>query len=292
MGDEPHQQIREIQPVLRERRAAAVREASNASSIWEQVWERPWLAFAIIAILPGLVLSLIGPFGSYSAPLWMRFAFWMPTMAIGACLGAGLSIGGERLSIFCGRPALRAFAITTTMTIAMSGVVWAMGYLAFGPGRVPFSLTFVFYVWLITIIIAMIAAILRARNTRIAYAAAPVAAEAAPTPVSLAARLPAKLKTATILGLQAEDHYVRVHTDAGSDLVLMRLADAIAEMGSTPGARTHRSWWAAKSAVKSVRRANGRIALVLTNETEVPISRGYMSELREAGWLTEQRSQT
>jgi len=287
MGDEPHPQIREIPPVLRERQDVAVHEAPTAASIWEQVWERPWLAFAIIAILPGLVLSLIGPFGSYSAPLWMRFAFWMPTMAIGACLGAALSMAGERLSIFCGRPALRAVAITTAMTIAMTGVVWAMGYLTFGPGKVAFGLTFVFYVWLITIVVAMIGAILRARSTRIAYAAAPVAASTAPTPASLAARLPAKLKNAAILGLQAEDHYVRVHTDAGSDLILLRLADAISEMGSTPGARTHRSWWAAKSAVKSVRRTNGRIALILTNETEVPISRGYLSELREAGWLTD-----
>jgi hypothetical protein len=292
MGNEPHGRIRQIQPVLRERQAVAVREAPNTASIWEQVWERPWLAFAVIAILPGLVLSLIGPFGSYSAPLGMRFAFWMPTMAIGACLGAALSMAGERLSIFCGRPALRAVAITTAMTIAMTGVVWGMGYLTFGPGRVPFGLTFVFYVWLITVVIAMISAVLRARSTRIAYAAAPVAIDAPPAPASLAARLPAKLKNATILGLQAEDHYVRVHTDAGSDLILMRLADAIAEMGTTPGARTHRSWWAAKSAVKSIRRANGRIALVLTNETEVPISRGYMSELREAGWLTERESET
>lgn len=286
MGDEPHPQIRKIPTVLRERQAAALRDAPTAGSIWEQVWERPWLAFAVIAILPGLVLSLLGPFGSYSAPLEMRFAFWMPTMAIGAALGAALSIVSERLSIFCGRPALRAVALVTSMTIAMTGVVWGMGYLVFGPGRVAFGVTFVFYVWIITVVVAMIGAILRARSTRIAVAAAPVATETAPTPTSFAARLPAKLKGGAILALQGEDHYVRVHTDAGSDLILMRLADAIAEMGATPGARTHRSWWVAKSAVKSTRRTNGRVAFILTNDTEVPISRGYASELREAGWLT------
>ncbi len=291
MGDEPHPQIREIPPVLRERQAAAIHEAPAAASIWEQVWERPWLAFAVIAILPGLVLSLLGPFGSYSAPLGMRFAFWMPTMAIGAVVGATLSIAGERIRFFCGRPALRAVAVTTAMTAAMTGVVWAMAYLIFGPGKVTFGLTFVFYVWIITVVVAMIGAILRARRTRIAFAAAPVATETAPTPASLAARLPAKIRGSTILALQAEDHYVRVHTEAGSDLILIRLADAIAEMGSTPGARTHRSWWAAKSAVKSVRRSNGRVVLVLANDTEVPISRGYTSELREAGWLTERESQ-
>ena len=287
MGDEPHLKIREIPPVIREQQAAALHDAPNAGSIWEQVWERPWLAFAIIAILPGLVLSLLGPFGSFSAPIGLRFAFWMPTMAIGAALGAGVSIISERLSIFCGRPALRAVAIVTTMTIAMSGVVLGISHLIFGPGRVTFSATFVCYVWIITVVVAMIGAILRARNTRIAVAAAPIAAQIVPAPKSFSARLPAKLKGSNILALEAEDHYVRVHTDAGSDLILIRLADAIAEMGATPGARTHRSWWVAKSAVKSMHRANGRVTLVLANDAQVPISRGYASELRQAGWLTD-----
>jgi DNA-binding LytR/AlgR family response regulator len=57
-------------------------------------------------------------------------------------------------------------------------------------------------------------------------------------------------------------------------------------MGQTPGARTHRSWWVSKASVASVRRDNGRLALVLKNGTEAPVSRGYASELREAGWLT------
>ena len=104
-------------------------------------------------------------------------------------------------------------------------------------------------------------------------------------PKRFVARLPDKLKGGTILALQAEDHYVRIHTDKGSDLILMRLADATEQMGSTPGARTHRSWWVSKSAIKTIRRDNGRTVLILTNDTEVPISRGYASELREAGWL-------
>ena len=173
------------------------------------------------------------------------------------------------------------------MTAAMTGVAWGMGALVFGPGAISFSPLFIFYVWLITMVVSMISAILRARrDTRIEAAATPVSGVAATRPPSLTARLPDKLKGGTILALQAEDHYVRIHTDKGSDLILMRLADATEQMGSTPGARTHRSWWVSKSAIKSVRRDNGRVALVLTNDTEVPVSRGYTSELREAGWLS------
>ncbi|MEQ1864993.1 MAG: LytTR family DNA-binding domain-containing protein [Micropepsaceae bacterium] len=286
MNDEPHGQIREMQAKIRERPTVATREARDAGEFWLQVWERPWLGFAISAILPGLVLSLVGPFGSYAAPLWMRFAYWMPTMALGACIGAALSILTERTPALASRPAMRAVVLITAMTAAMSGIAWGMGVLVYGPGKVEFGWIFIFYVWFITIVAAVISSIVRARRTiRIEVASAPVPAPSSDAQPFLTARLPEKLKGGSILALQAEDHYVRIHTDKGSDLILMRLADATAQMGSIPGARTHRSWWVSKSAVKSVRRDNGRVALTLTNDTEVPISRGYASELREAGWL-------
>ena len=91
--------------------------------------------------------------------------------------------------------------------------------------------------------------------------------------------------SATILALEAEDHYVRIHTDQGSQLILMRIADAIAEMGSVEGARTHRSWWVARAAVKQSRRADGRATLILSNGVEAPVSRNAAGELLEKGWL-------
>lgn len=286
MIDEQHGQIRQMQAEIRQPPAAATREARDAGDIWQQVWERPWLGFALSATVPGLVLSLIGPFGSYEAPLLTRFAYWMPTMALGACIGAALSIWSDREPLFTGRPAIRAVFLIATMTAAMTGVAWGMGQLVFGPGAITFGWLFVFYAWFITIVASAIASILHARRTtRVEVAAAPVPTEATADALPLTARLPEKLRGATILALQGEDHYVRVHTDKGSDLILIRLTDATAEMGETPGARTHRSWWESKGAVKSIRRDNGRVALVLTNDAEIPVSRGYASELREAGWL-------
>ena len=282
MHDEPHAQIRQMRAEIREMQPPATREAPVAHDIWAEVWERPWIGFAITATLPGFVLSLLGPFGSYAAPLWMRIAYWMPTMALGATLGAGITVWAERSPLFAGKPILRTVAIVALMTAAMSGVAWGMGQLVFGPGAVNFSTLFVFYVFLITVVVSIISAIIRAR--RVAVAAAPIPAAPAPPP-TLLSRLPDKLKAGAILALQGEDHYVRVHTDAGSDLVLMRLGDAIDGMNGTPGARTHRSWWVSKSAVKTLRRDNGKTALVLSNDLEVPVSRGYASELRDAGWF-------
>jgi DNA-binding LytR/AlgR family response regulator len=93
------------------------------------------------------------------------------------------------------------------------------------------------------------------------------------------------LRNAAILALEAEDHYVRVHTPQGSELILIRLADAIAEMGQVDGARTHRSWWVARAAVTAARKAEGRATLTLSNGAEAPVSRNALSELTAKGWL-------
>ncbi|MBP2295626.1 LytTR family DNA-binding domain-containing protein [Azospirillum rugosum] len=98
------------------------------------------------------------------------------------------------------------------------------------------------------------------------------------------ARLPAKLGR-DLLALEMEDHYVRVHTAEGSDLILMRLRDAIAELSGLDGRQVHRSYWVAAAAVSGVeRKPDGKLTLVLRNELRVPVSRSYAANVRAAGW--------
>ena len=238
-----------------------------------------------MAILPGVIMAMIGPFGSFSAPLWMRFAYWVPTMATGAVIGAFVNMAVERSPALKNRPVAGLAIIATAVTIAMTGVAWGAGQIVFGPGAISFNPIFIFYVWFLTAVMMTVSALIFARAQRVATASAPVPLQTIATVPPLTARLPEKLKTASIMALQAEDHYVRVHTEAGSDLILMRLGDAMSEMAHTPGARTHRSWWVAKTAVKSA----NRTAIVLANGLEVPVSRGYASELKDAGWFNERK---
>jgi hypothetical protein len=281
MNDEPHAQIRQMQAQIRERTAAATREARAAPPFWKS----PWMVLAISSTVPGIVLAFLGPFGSFQAPLWMRFAYWLPTMAIGACAGAALTVGFERSSLLKDQPLARSVVLAAVMTAIMTFVAWGFGQLIFGPGAIDLGLQFVFYVFLITVVMMAVSTVAIERAQRVATASCPAPATAPGAPPALLARLPDKLKSGAILALQGEDHYVRVHTDAGSDLILMRLGDAIAGMGDTPGARTHRSWWVSKGAVKTPRRDNGRTSLILSNGLEVPVSRGYASELKDAGWF-------
>ncbi|MFX8624480.1 LytTR family DNA-binding domain-containing protein, partial [Acinetobacter baumannii] len=83
------------------------------------------------------------------------------------------------------------------------------------------------------------------------------AAPAGAPPPRFLERLPLKLRGAEIYAVEAEDHYLRLHTSRGSDLILMRLSDAIVELEGLEGARTHRSWWVAKGAVRDAKRGDG-----------------------------------
>lgn len=88
-----------------------------------------------------------------------------------------------------------------------------------------------------------------------------------------------------ILALESEDHYVRVHGARQSELILLRLRDAIQEMDGAPGAQTHRSWWVAQSAVAGVV-VNGRNREIrLVNGMRVPVARDSVFRLEQAGFL-------
>lgn len=97
-------------------------------------------------------------------------------------------------------------------------------------------------------------------------------------------RIPARLGD-TVLALEMEDHYVRIHTPLGSALILMRLRDAVEELAAMPGMQVHRSYWVAAAAVAGIEREpGGRLMLVLRNELRIPVSRSRAAAVRAAGW--------
>ena len=92
-----------------------------------------------------------------------------------------------------------------------------------------------------------------------------------------------------IVYLKVDDHYVHVHTTGGSCLVLMRFADAVADLGDL-GMRVHRSYWVAHRHMLATVRREGRTMLRLTGGSQVPISRPYLPAVRAALHAAQHRS--
>ncbi len=114
-------------------------------------------------------------------------------------------------------------------------------------------------------------------------AAAPGAVALSPAASAFLDRLPKRLGR-NVLTLEAADHYVRVTTDRGSDLVFGRLADAIEALKELDGVRVHRSWWVRRSAVVAMHPQGKGFVLDLAGGGRVPVAQAYREVARQAGF--------
>jgi hypothetical protein len=101
--------------------------------------------------------------------------------------------------------------------------------------------------------------------------------------IPLLDRLPFE-KRGALVSLQAQDHYVQITTTKGQELVLIRIGDAIKEVGATYGLQTHRSYWVALDQITTSKRIGERGVLTLSNGDEAPVSRKYIPALKAAGF--------
>ncbi len=234
-----------------------------------------------IAAAAALVLTITGAFGTGDEPFQKRLFYWLVVMAAGSVWGRMCQWLLARWTDLDGRPWLHILALTGIVAVPMSLFVWAATGLFFQGELYPVSHLPLLVVPVVTITAAVCALIVfLGRETPIQTHTFPDAV----TPVRFIERLPLRLRGARLIAVEAEDHYLRVHTDRGSDLILMRLSDALAELDGLEGAQTHRSWWVAKDAVRGASRGDGRATLTLDGGLTAPVSRRYARALREAGW--------
>lgn len=86
-------------------------------------------------------------------------------------------------------------------------------------------------------------------------------------------------KRGRILYLQAELHYLNVHTNAGSTLILYALKKAIEELPHNQGIQTHRAYWVAFDAIESYKKQGRQGELTLIDGQKVPISRTQLQQV-------------
>jgi hypothetical protein len=235
----------------------------------------------LFAIAVGLFLAFVGAFGSEGVPPLPRYLLFI-VISLGC---AGLAWGTVWLSCkirsLDRHRWLRQALIVAVLTPATAILTWSVvGFVVLGGPQLRTFPGFLEISFGMTVAMSALSqAVFRRPKTPLA-----AAAEAGPV-VRFLERLPANLKGAALHAVEAEDHYVRVHTDRGSTLILMRLADATAELEGLEGARVHRSWWVARAAVAGAARRGAQTVLKLAGGVEAPVSRAQVAELRRAGWF-------
>ena len=232
-----------------------------------------------VSTAAGAFLALTGAFGMDAAPLAVRLAYWIGLCLTGALVGSGITWLLDRDGRVEAHPWRYATILALGITLPFTIVVWLVTSLVFFDGLSLKTLPgFLPPVLLVTGAMTGLNFLVQRQppETHAALAGAP--------PARFLDRLPAKLRGGELYAVESEDHYLRLHTSRGQDLILLRLSDAVAELEGIEGAQTHRSWWVAKDAVENAKRGDGRAILTLKGGVEVPVSRAYARGLREAGW--------
>ncbi|MFN3911373.1 LytTR family DNA-binding domain-containing protein [Hyphomonas sp.] len=245
-------------------------------------WPRRLREFGVFGAA-GLFLAFINPYDSTAgAPFALRAVYWVGLVMLGSYAAEA---GRALLDRF--RPDSHIIlAIAVTSVSAALGVTAALMLLELALTGRTIPLQFLprmfGLVWVISI--AMTGIGFMADKSILAPPPTDAPAGAGPVETFLS-RLPLKFRQAELHAVSSEDHYLRIHTSLGEELILMRLADALRELDSAGGLQVHRSWWISKAAVRDVKRAGGKVYLVLPSGKEAPVSRTHQPAAKAAGLL-------
>ena len=241
-----------VQLALRERRRAVV-----LFGIW---------------LLLTLICAVAGPFGTHDVlGIFGRLGYW--AVVVGASIlssaipfmARDLS-GPVRFLIWCG------------YVLLISALVFGLNVIVFESWREQGLGLFVYLVGIVGMTALAVHLVLWLINFA---RPADIKPEVEPQAKFLR-RLPLANR-APLVRIEAQDHYLNVVTLKGSALILLRLSEAVKELEGVAGLLVHRSHWVALAAVTAHRRDKGRDLLVMSDGTEVPVSRSNKSAAQDAG---------
>lgn len=263
---------------MRERREGGTREGVRIAP-------PRWVISLLLPVAAGVSLAILGAAGSHEMSLGGRMLFWVPLMGVTSLVGVIVSMLVRR-RLPASPPSPASLAILTGLIIPpATATVWVYLSIAsryvvgldisvseiLGPSAVITAL--------------MTAAYLGLEQPGAFTSAGPELEQKNPDMPKFFRRFPPGLAGARLFALRSEDHYLRLYTSKGEDLILMRLSDAILELDGVEGAQTHRSWWVAREAVEGHEREGERVFLKGSGGLRIPVSRPNLRPLREAGWI-------
>lgn len=246
------------------------------------------------------LLAFVGALGTDQAPMLQRLAYWAAVILPGTVLGLAMQALVRGWGALSRRPIAEVALVALLVALPHTFLVIVASALFFGPAAITGTLVLEFFaaVLVLSLVLTAINRLAAGQNEagdlphvpeqpappEIAAGSAPHEAGPPALPALLREKLPPRLRAGRLIAIEAEDHYLRVHTDCGSDLVLMRMVDACALLDERDGMRVHRSWWVARAAVTLIERQGGKMELRLTNGSAAPVARTMHRRLREAGW--------
>ncbi len=237
-------------------------------------------------VLASALIAAAGPFGTSSMEIGPRFLYWLGGISIGWAQWSLIMRLLHRLTSANPWPpgvagTIAAFLFAGLMAVEIYFVrTWLIGAPS-GTGTIPFLGilgVMLAYCWFGQLLVRL------ASGGSPAPSTVSDSESESGTDVRFLKRIPHHI-AGDLLCLRTEDHYLRIHTSAGQDLILFRLKDAVSELAGADGMQVHRSYWVARNAVANLERKGRKTTLTLSNGLRVPVSESFLPSVREAGWL-------
>jgi hypothetical protein len=254
----------------------------NGASASRVVRKEPWERLApdlLLLCVVGLVLSVLGPYRTVVFPTLLRISYWLLASVGAGLVGIAVDLAfGPRIKHFW----LRIVAVAAIATPPVTLYIYALNAFMLDLPRRPWLIGQLG--WQVFVVLVLVMALRALAWRRVIETRTIIAPPLPKAERTFRLRLSARRRSARLIALEAEDHYVRVHTDNGSELLSMRFSEAVEELAGAHGYRLHRSWWAPAAAIEAVRWRRGAGEARLAGGIIAPVSRAYAPALKEAGW--------
>ena len=223
----------------------------------------PLIFWAICTVLT----SVSGPFGTHEVlGFWPRVIYWSGICA----LSVGFSLVAIRLQL--NQPIVKRLLVWGGFAVFLSSVIHfinAMVFLGWAGWRD--------HIYLLAIVLGVVALVFVTIWLFDTDRPAPLPKDEL---AEFLTRLPIE-KRGPLVRLEAQDHYLKVVTEAGESLILLRFGDALRAVAGQEGAQVHRSHWVARTGIMQSKRLKGRDILLTRDGFEVPVSRSYKNHLKD-----------
>ena len=244
---------------------------------------------ATIVIGLALVFAFLGIYATNGQSFIDRFWMWTITIGVGSVAAIFIT------PMFFEREPCASWPVWVQLPLAAGAIALPVTItiilLEASDGKVtpaiywPLNFFYVFVVSQVLTIGGYIIQSHREARELVAAGGIPGSAPVSNPAVKFLERLPPRYRGAVLYAVSSEDHYLRVHTSLGEELILMRLSDAVSELEGAPGLQVHRSWWVAPDGVADVSRKAGKPVISLKSGGQAPVSRTYQKAAREAGLI-------
>ncbi|MGC1503934.1 MAG: LytTR family DNA-binding domain-containing protein [Sulfitobacter sp.] len=220
-----------------------------------------------------LICAVAGPFGTLAAlGPFERTAYW--ALVAGASVGITIPLTWMKSA-----PMSQQLFLWSLFVVFLSVLIWGLNALVFDGWQDAVQLgQLMVYV---AVVVGLVHGVFILIDLARPVTGRPTADDLDPQTRFLR-RLPLADR-GPLVRIEAQDHYLRVVTQRGAALILLRLSEAVDELGSAAGLQVHRSHWVALDAVTAHRREKGRDLLILSDGAEVPVSRSNRTAAQDAG---------